>query len=433
MTPQPTLPKISSLIDTTALSSLSSWCSLSLAPSTLSSADTTATHLPVSRKKNRKKAIVVAISGCSSSGKTTLAHILAEIFSSFISKSDAVSTESNSKNEIEKVKGIGNDSDDKEEGGKGKANGDYGERERKAMIIHQDNFFLSKDCCPITRFEATSNDLDFLGKSIRICLETTRLSEGKELGKGKGKGVMVDTWDTDCVEAIDWEGFVPVIENLREVGEVGAGSWKGEKELAHWSRDEALALVSEEFVEEQKASVMEWVKKQAVLNAEIRFAGKNIVGAIENYGVEARNRIVFVEGFLLFLQTPIRYYIGNDENTIQHQTNLLNLFDIKLFLPITKSLAKARRFSRAPYIDEPEGSREPGQMWKTEGYFKGVAWPNYLKEHDWLMGGDGDVRSKEGKKMGVDVRPGADWGPEETMRWAVERILGHLERTVSFF
>jgi hypothetical protein len=71
----------------------------------------------------------------------------------------------------------------------------------------------------------------------------------------------------------------------------------------------------------------------------------------------------------------------------------MEFFDVKLFLLTFKDVAKARRFSRTPYMDFPYGGRTEGQYWKTEGYFDGVAWPNYERSHSWLLT---DGKDKEG-------------------------------------
>jgi hypothetical protein len=79
----------------------------------------------------------------------------------------------------------------------------------------------------------------------------------------------------------------------------------------------------------------------------------------------------------------------------------MEFFDVKLFLLTFKDVAKVRRFSRTPYMDFPYGGRTEGQYWKTEGYFDGVAWPNYERSHSWLLT---DGKDKEGKHKFNDVK-----------------------------
>lgn len=69
-------------------------------------------------------------------------------------------------------------------------------------------------------------------------------------------------------------------------------------------------------------------------------------------------------------------------------------------------------------------------MQKTEGYFNDIAWGNYVKECSWLVHEDGVESSAEAVKAGVHVRPVMDIGLGDTMRWAVDVILGELENKV---
>ena len=100
------------------------------------------------------------------------------------------------------------------------------------------------------------------------------------------------------------------------------------------------------------------------------------------------------------------------------------LLDIKIFLQTSKEEARKRRFKRKAYRDVEEGGwRELGMMVRCEGYFEGVAWVGYEREFGWLLGGNGEEGSV---REGVDVRP-EGWGMEESVRWAVELLLGVVE------
>lgn len=153
--------------------------------------------------------------------------------------------------------------------------------------------------------------------------------------------------------------------------------------------------------------------------------------------------LCIVEGFLLYSDPDI-----TDSRLCRSQDTLMDLFDIKLFLPTSKDIAKRRRFSRKPYIDHPSGYRLCGQYWKTEGYFDNVAWPNYQRLHRWLLS-DGTATGEQEDLSNVehlvkatispevecmywekgDVYVGElDAGVEETLRWAVEIILAKMAR-----
>jgi hypothetical protein len=129
-------------------------------------------------------------------------------------------------------------------------------------------------------------------------------------------------------------------------------------------------------------------------------------------------------------------YLENVERThIEHhiqdinsfcKRGMMEYFSCKLWLTTSEKAAKERRFTRHAYIDIKDGGlREPGQMWKTEGYFEQVAWKHHLEKHEWLVGeneGDGELgRCKDG----VHIRA-EDLGVEGTVRWAVGAILEEM-------
>lgn len=128
-------------------------------------------------------------------------------------------------------------------------------------------------------------------------------------------------------------------------------------------------------------------------------------------------------------------YFENERRHIeQHIQNInsfckrgmMEHFSCKLWLTTSEKAAKERRFSRPAYIDTKDGGlREPGQMWKTEGYFDQVAWKHHLGKHEWLVGeneGDGELGRYE---EGIHIRA-EDLGVEGTVRWAVGAILEEM-------
>ncbi|CZR63880.1 uncharacterized protein PAC_13777 [Phialocephala subalpina] len=117
---------------------------------------------------------------------------------------------------------------------------------------------------------------------------------------------------------------------------------------------------------------------------------------------------------------------------IEAKYEMQGKFDMKMWLPTSKEEAFKRRFERDAYVDYPKGERHPGQMWKSEGYFDGIAWKHFEQEHAWLRdegekdlskGGDAECTFKPGIFKGVYVRPKMDASVEETVRWAVEVVL----------
>ncbi len=77
------------------------------------------------------------------------------------------------------------------------------------------------------------------------------------------------------------------------------------------------------------------------------------------------------------------------------------------------------------YIDAPKGGRQLGQMFKAEGYFNDVVWPEYEKQYGWILNSLKDGKPPQGQDIsGVWVREGGeDVGIAETVNWAVNRVL----------
>jgi hypothetical protein len=123
-------------------------------------------------------------------------------------------------------------------------------------------------------------------------------------------------------------------------------------------------------------------------------------------------------------RTHIEQHIQNINSFCKR--GMMEQFSCKLWLTTSEKAAKERRFSRPAYIDTKDGGlREPGQMWKTEGYFGQVAWKNHVEKHEWLVGeneGDGELGRY---KDGVHIRA-EDLGVEGTVRWAVGAILEEM-------
>jgi len=467
--------------------------------------------------------LVIAISGCTSSGKTTLALMLSEIFKSY------------SNNGIK--------------------------------IIHEDNFFAQKHELPLVGFKSKPSDLKFIQATIQYDAEGDYTISR---GSFKTKAAWEPHWKVTGPHADGWHAIdvAKLVENIESVKAAGMVEETGEldehtKLNSVYPENQADLVKFAPLIAELQDRVKAFTKNHAVANSEPRFGGLNTNSPIKNASAngdekESIGPICFVEGFLLFadpsesvpatptlthdaessrtvsvdhcplvpngdelvdpnvyaaLQNgtavpahgpikaeniyspgvkpehlynplpfvvtpatalnshPVRpwdiniYYAGTpraaaanaadvptgitaedtyslglpDRVTTPLQKSQLNqLFDIKLFLPTSKRHAKERRFRRSTYIDPPEGGRQPGQMWKAEGYFEDVAWKGYEDTHGWMFqGGDvhanpkWDASGKVGGANGVFIRPGLDDGIEVTVRWAVDTILKELGFRVS--
>ena len=95
--------------------------------------------------------------------------------------------------------------------------------------------------------------------------------------------------------------------------------------------------------------------------------------------------VLIVEGFLTFFDTRV-----------------CNLFDVRLFLRVSKALVKKRREERANYV------LDDGQVWEDPPfYFDEIVWPAYLEAHA-RMFADGDVET--GAPISTETRT-HDGGP----------------------
>ncbi|KAF7856037.1 hypothetical protein EAF04_009993 [Stromatinia cepivora] len=373
------------------------------------------------------RVLTVAISGCTSSGKTTLALLLSEIFSSFSTRDK--STDKNSPHENSPHASA------KDNLGKSQATTPF------TTTIHQDSFFIPKAHCPFVQFNSTNNDKGFMKESIAQIDENSVYCYSCTGTKGEGI-VQVIGPNTDCMEAVDFGNL------LREVQ--ATQSKKVEpKKITQFKED-----ADKKKLVEQHSGVIASMRKKieehpalVTIKHASRYEG-NVASNINGW--------VFVEGFLLFsksmppndeslelsentgklsaevsrdLQTRVKEEVKlkeremtrMKEERISSKEALMEEFDVKLFLPTSKDVAKQRRMSRFPYVDFPAGGRHPGQMWKSEGYFEEVVWKHYEDSFGWLLKEIGEENIN-----GVFVRNTVDDTVENTVEWAVDIILEFL-------
>ncbi|KAL2065221.1 hypothetical protein VTL71DRAFT_2890 [Oculimacula yallundae] len=411
-----------------------------------------------------QKAFIIAISGCSSAGKSRLAKLLSEVFN-------------------------------------------------QATIIAQDDFFQPKYLQPLVTFSSCASDARFVKESIKndelgmyaIASDGTRpsvlpdglpnceegshhtrrtssidsKSSGSDISRvvegGKNPLYTITGPLPDCEQATDYTGLVEVLHDLKDTGEV----------IEYDKRfpcDEDMSEFAG-LIEEMKGTVHDWAKQQSILNAEARFGGCLVQGPIENDGMGSGGtetetgtqngkgslcpRVVIVEGFLVLApatepaSVKTSFNISNNKGMIEVYTMRLEalsaeltakgdidtaleterdaieeeiwtinlaakmhmegLFDVKLFLDTSKEEAKRRRIERPIYTDAPKGGRLPGQMWKSEGYFEEAVWKGYVESYGWLL-----EKGGEGEKDGVVVMPVQNAGAEECLERAVEVILAEM-------
>ncbi|KAG4028200.1 hypothetical protein MFRU_023g00370 [Monilinia fructicola] len=374
---------------------------------------------------NTRGVLTVAICGCTSSGKTTLALLLSKIFSSLSSTKELI--DDNSPFDSEK------DSLD---------NSQVTTRLKTPFTttIHQDAFFIPKAYCPCVIFNSTRNDKNFMRESLTRTIENPVYSYSWA-DTEKERNVRIIGPNTDCTEAVDFGSLLRKVQAAQS-RKVEPGNSTHSKEDA----DKNKLIVQYSGV---IASMRRKVKERLTLATTGNALGNR--DGIENF----INGWVFVEGFLLFskimpcddrslgfdepdegffaevaedLQSKFKKELVLMEKeilrikkeSIPSKEALMKAFDVKLFLPTSKEVAKHRRLSRLPYVDFPAGGRHPGQMWKSEGYFDDVVWKGYEDSYDWLLKGGG----KENVNVNeVCVRPTFDDTVENTVEWAIDIIL----------
>ncbi|OBT86801.1 hypothetical protein VE02_04246 [Pseudogymnoascus sp. 03VT05] len=170
------------------------------------------------------------------------------------------------------------------------------------------------------------------------------------------------------------------------------------------------------FIIKLRLEVQHWIEAMTKLNGDVGFPGLNFV--------EGNFRgIVFVEGFTIL--QPAKVDPAADPPN----------YDLSLFLSATREGTRKRRFARKEY-NKP---LMKGYMtWREKSYFDGVAWPQFVEEHQWIFNVTPE-QAKEGlvpdakngnvsdlaKERGLEVRPG-EMGVKDTLAWAMRKIMNEF-------
>jgi cytidylate kinase len=417
------------------------------------------------------KVITIAISGCPSSGKTTLALLLAQIFA------------------VDNTK--------------------------KHVLIHQDGLFLPKACCPFVKFESLPADTPFCQATLkndtvglysiswagvrannqytvypttspsrpatppstsasRPSTPTPTLSSLRTnstypgLSDGTGVEARVPIFritgpDTDCVAAINFTAMHKAITHAKntgtqlplEVKDDGFGTYSVQHITAQ--DNVVISMKYEALITEMQEKVNVWLKaghcvpKLCVVDGFLLFSDPSqVTTSISNADLDndpdqptsMSTSNLDIDETLSESRAPMSGLgLDIDDTTIDnttidraektHTEKSLAAFqmfnselDIRMFLPTSKDTSRARRFVRRECIDYPAREQHPGQMWKTEGYFEKVAWGNHVKYHKWLL--DTDASAAASANTSVLVRREMDASVEDTVRWAVEAVLAKL-------
>ncbi|CAN8102386.1 unnamed protein product [Discula destructiva] len=302
---------------------------------------------------------VIGIAGASSSGKTVLSLLLADIFEKAIAK-PGIATAS-------------------------------------VKIISQDDYFLPQNECPRRTFRPRISD--------------ERVANGHIDDDSR-----IETADRDCLSAFDWvrlhndiQAFINGDPASSAVSVTADKSLTAHKvEVAEYRQNLASKLApveSNRLVKE----VREFISDQIMFNMHDNYSGKLFKDDGEN-GDLLNVRLLIVEGFLLYsreklpkpnnVKTPLspqKYHAQQQRQAQQLQQlqqpsplpqplagspkacheAISDLLDMRLYLQITPEQSFRRRFGRTAYMDPPRGTREPGEMWKTVGYFFDIVRANF--------------------------------------------------------
>ncbi|KZL69261.1 p-loop containing nucleoside triphosphate hydrolase [Colletotrichum incanum] len=129
-------------------------------------------------------------------------------------------------------------------------------------------------------------------------------------------------------------------------------------------------------------------------------------------------QLIIVEGFLMsaeytedlpFADPPLAH--GYKVQQVAYES-LRNMMDHSLCLHVPKAEARRRRFESPEYKHCSEGgSRLPHETWKTEEYFKEVAWPAYMGYYDKVLRQtEESLRFRASTFIDVDqALAGSDW------------------------
>ncbi|KXX80692.1 Nicotinamide riboside kinase [Madurella mycetomatis] len=130
-------------------------------------------------------------------------------------------------------------------------------------------------------------------------------------------------------------------------------------------------------------------------------------------------RLCLVDGFLLYAPPAL--------------ARVMTLLDVKLFLRVSRARAVGRRQARDGYVTLDGFWKDP------PGYVEKVVWPNYADAHRWLFEGGrvdgGRLDAEVLRREGIEALDGAEEGAEDAefgrvLEWAVDAVMRGLERVV---
>ncbi|OOQ90549.1 putative nicotinamide riboside kinase [Penicillium brasilianum] len=357
-----------------------------------------------------EKALIVGISGPSSSGKTTLARLLQRIFNGVSLDSSLPSSSSSSSAQ-----------DD--------TNGDDNGDKLNTFIIHEDDFYYPDDQIPYTTTPS---------------------------------GKTVQDWDTSA--AIDTSFLAQALSYVRVHGHLPPRlqSKEDQNENAGPCVPDLLVTELRREVERRIASAAAAAAAQGSRRPTLVFMeGFLLYAPPEGFEYKATTKTKTED-----VEQGVDDHYPTDHNILRPVHAHIGL---PLFLPAPYSTVKARREGRSGYVTigpapeppttavssqhekkeqeegreidlEGEDDRPPQNFWTDPpGYVDDIVWPRYVRDHAWLLIDgegqgeeelEGDIVQRVGEgvdarhDVGVKVAPGKGAvSMEVVLRWAVEEVM----------
>ncbi|KAJ5109007.1 Phosphoribulokinase/uridine kinase [Penicillium angulare] len=331
----------------------------------------------------KQSTIIVGISGPSSSGKTTLARLLQQIFCGVDLQLNPESTSQESEKE------------------NGKLN---------TFIIHEDDFYYPDDQIPYT---------------------TTK----------SGK---IQDWDT--IGAIDTSFLAQALLYVRENGRLPPRlqSKEDQNESSHSGVEESLVSEMRNLVQKRLAGTntntnaraeeqIQKAKTIAFMEGFLLYTGQSEKSSSPLKPVQdAIHLPLFLPAAYTNVKTRREARSGYvtigpqpTQEEIQAQAQ-------------SGTGSEQTHEHKAPLDLEAESDQPPQNFWvDPPGYVDDIVWPRYVEDHAWLLvaeEGEGDLVSRVGEGVnvredaGVVVAPGkGDVGMDVILRWAVGEILNFYD------
>ncbi|OAA55927.1 nicotinamide riboside kinase [Niveomyces insectorum RCEF 264] len=317
-----------------------------------------------------RKAVIVGISGCSSSGKTTLARLLRDIFpNTFILHEDDF---------YKPDKDIPVRAD-------GLADWDCPEALSLPDMQKALAYIRAHGVLPVSHNPYLSHRTDHGGRRRRRVVPQSSSSPS----------AAADAAATDATATLAAGAGVPA---ATAPAPTPASLTPSQSELVSKEDQNSVGPcpVSDEQIAAARAKVQAWLQPGQ-----------------PGHVLLARGTptICLLDGFLLY--GPVMQPV-------------MDLLDVRLFLRVSRAQATHRRHARDGYVTLEGFWQDP------PGYMDKVVWPNYVAAHAWLFA-DSDVEGRpapealQANQILTQVDRGNDVDMATTLAWAVDTLLEKLE------